>query len=157
MATYIVSGLARSGTSMMMRAISVAGVPAFHDEFRKADGRNPDGYFEHSAVFTGQPWEAEGRCVKVLFPHLDALPPGDYRVVCMTRNLGDVRESMRLPLPVSYLADMLAAGRETLDSRDDCEVLYVDYDDVVLRDGMSAVADFLGLDVDRMLSVVRSK
>ena len=95
--------------------------------------------------------------MKVLIPQLDHLPHGDYKVVFMTRNLADVRESMRLPLAVSYLADMLAAGRQTLDSREDCEVLYVDYDDVVLRDGMSAVADFLGLDVDRMLSVVRSK
>lgn len=154
MGTIVVSGLARSGTSMMMRAIDAAGVPAFHDDFRRADRRNPAGYFEHSAVFTGKPWDAEGMCVKVLAPHLPAMPPGEYRVVFMRRDLDAVRKSMGTPMTAGELRAERTAAECCVAGRGDCDVLYADYDDVVGVGGMDAVAEFLGLDVDRMLSIV---
>jgi hypothetical protein len=46
----IVSGLPRSGTSMMMRMIQAAGIPALTDHLRAADEDNPHGYFELEAV-----------------------------------------------------------------------------------------------------------
>jgi hypothetical protein len=46
----IVSGLPRSGTSMMMRMLVEGGVPVITDELRRADSDNPNGYFEFETV-----------------------------------------------------------------------------------------------------------
>jgi tetratricopeptide (TPR) repeat protein len=45
----VVSGLPRSGTSMMMQALVAGGLQAFVDDKRPADENNPKGYFEHAA------------------------------------------------------------------------------------------------------------
>ena len=41
----IVSGLPRSGTSMMMQAIEGGGISALTDNIREKDEDNPKGYF----------------------------------------------------------------------------------------------------------------
>ena len=46
----IVSGLPRSGTSMMMRMLEAGGLPALIDNMRQADDDNPRGYYEFEAV-----------------------------------------------------------------------------------------------------------
>jgi len=43
---YIVSGLERSGTSLMMQILKASGIPVAYDETRKKDKNNPKGYFE---------------------------------------------------------------------------------------------------------------
>src|SRR5262249_20127115 len=45
----IVSGLPRSGTSMLMQMLVAGGLPALTDGVREADSDNPRGYFEHEA------------------------------------------------------------------------------------------------------------
>ena len=46
----VVSGLPRSGTSMMMKMLDAAGLPILTDHERSADEDNPGGYFEHERV-----------------------------------------------------------------------------------------------------------
>ena len=46
----IVSGLPRSGTSLMMQMLDRGGIPAVTDEVRAADRDNPRGYFEFERV-----------------------------------------------------------------------------------------------------------
>src|SRR6266480_4138670 len=46
----IVSGLPRSGTSLMMQMLEAAGLPAMTDHERKADIDNPGGYYEWEAI-----------------------------------------------------------------------------------------------------------
>ncbi|HLO14893.1 MAG TPA: hypothetical protein VK206_08690, partial [Anaerolineales bacterium] len=46
----VVSGLPRSGTSMMMKMLAEGGVPIITDELRRADPDNPNGYFEFETV-----------------------------------------------------------------------------------------------------------
>jgi len=46
----IVSGLPRSGTSMMMRMREAGGIPALIDNIRKPDEDNPRGYYEYEPV-----------------------------------------------------------------------------------------------------------
>ena len=48
---YVVSGLPRSGTSMMMRMLAAGGIPTFTDEERVADIDNPLGYYELERVW----------------------------------------------------------------------------------------------------------
>ena len=46
----VVSGLPRSGTSMAMKMLTAAGLPAVVDDVRTADEDNPRGYFEDERV-----------------------------------------------------------------------------------------------------------
>jgi sulfotransferase family protein len=92
----IVSGLPRSGTSMMMRMVEAGGVPLLTDRLRGADEDNPHGYFELEAVKATKQdasWVegAVGRAVKVVHLLLPELPADrEYRVVMMNRDLDEV-------------------------------------------------------------------
>jgi hypothetical protein len=97
----IVSGLPRSGTSMMMQMLAAGGVAVVSDGVRTADASNPSGYFELEAVKTlDKPGDrrwlagARGRAVKVVSPLLEHLPESfDYRVIFMERPLAEVLAS----------------------------------------------------------------
>jgi hypothetical protein len=92
----IVSGLPRSGTSLMMQMLAAGGMPVLTDGERQADPDNPRGYFEWERIklLPKQPdciAEAEGKVVKVISQLLFALPAGrDYRIVFMQRPLEEV-------------------------------------------------------------------
>lgn len=97
----VVSGLPRSGTSMMMRMLVAGGVPALVDGVREADVSNPNGYFEFEPVkgldkdgdLTWLPG-ARGKAVKIISQLLTWLPERyDYRVVFMHRDLDEVLAS----------------------------------------------------------------
>src|ERR1700723_3759963 len=92
----IVSGLPRSGTSLMMQMLSAGGMPVVTDGERVADEDNPRGYFEWERVklLPQQPEliaEAEGKAVKVISQLLFSLPADrDYRIIFMERPLTEV-------------------------------------------------------------------
>jgi hypothetical protein len=97
----IVSGLPRSGTSMMMRMLEAGGVPIMSDAEREADIDNPKGYFEYERVKdlekeTDKSYVREGRgqALKVISFLIKDLPDdNDYRVIFMRRNLDEVLSS----------------------------------------------------------------
>src|SRR5882757_5861307 len=112
----IVSGLPRSGTSLMMQMLQAGGMQLLTDGLRTSDEHNPRGYFEHEKVKHGRndlSWleQAGGKAVKVihlLLPHLPA--DRNYRVIFMVRNLEEVIASQRVMLkqqrrPAATLAD----------------------------------------------------
>jgi hypothetical protein len=92
----IVSGLPRSGTSLMMQMLAAGGLPVLSDGERRADSDNPRGYFEWERIklLPQQPGciaEAEGKVVKVISQLLFALPAGpEYRIIFMQRTLAEV-------------------------------------------------------------------
>jgi len=92
----IVSGLPRSGTSLMMQMLAAGGVPILSDGERVPDADNPRGYCEWERIkqLPKEPAcieEAEGRAVKVISQLLFALPAGrDYRIIFMERPLPEV-------------------------------------------------------------------
>lgn len=100
----IVSGLPRSGTSMMMQLLAAAGIPAYTDGRRIPDEDNPRGYFEHEQAIRlheSSDWlpEARGKAVKIVAQLLPRLPATeDYRIVFMHRNLEEVVASQRAML-----------------------------------------------------------
>jgi hypothetical protein len=100
----IVSGLPRSGTSMMMRMLEQSGVPLLVDHIRQADEDNPNGYFEFEAVKTTKQdpsWlkESEGKAVKMVYRLLYDLPKTrSYRVLFMRRDLKEVLASQKVML-----------------------------------------------------------
>ena len=92
----VVSGLPRSGTSMMMQMLEAGGLTPFTDDQRAADASNPRGYYEHERVKSlarDNAWieEADGHVIKVIAQLLHHLPDGPaYRVVFMERDLDEV-------------------------------------------------------------------
>lgn len=97
----IVSGLPRSGTSMMMRMLEAGGVPVLVDNIRVADDDNPRGYYEYEPVKQTKrdaTWVplAVGHAVKMVYRLLYDLPAGqEYRVVFMRRRLEEVLASQK--------------------------------------------------------------
>ncbi|HTT21241.1 MAG TPA: hypothetical protein VMG82_20085 [Candidatus Sulfotelmatobacter sp.] len=92
----IVSGLPRSGTSLMMQMLVAGGMTPLSDGERVADTDNPRGYLEWERIKTlptdpGCIAEAEGKVVKVISRLLLSLPPGhDYRVIHATTSARSV-------------------------------------------------------------------
>jgi len=98
----IVSGVPRSGTSLMMSMLVAGGLEPLQDGVRAADEDNPRGYFELEAVKrlkedAGWVRGAAGKVVKVVHVHVRNLPREGvaYRVVLMRRDLGEVLRSQR--------------------------------------------------------------
>lgn len=92
----VVSGLPRSGTSLMMQMLAAGGMAVLTDGERQADADNPRGYFEweHIKLLPRQPdciAEAEGKVVKVISQLVFALPASrEYRIIFMQRPLTEV-------------------------------------------------------------------
>lgn len=98
----VVSGLPRSGTSMMMKMLAEGGVPILTDELRSADTDNPNGYFELETVKqmpAGKvDWleNAGGKAVKVISALLEYLPARySYRIIFMEREIREILASQR--------------------------------------------------------------
>ncbi len=97
----VVSGLPRSGTSLMMQMLAAGGMPLLTDGIRAADEDNPKGYFEFEPVKrtrSDTSWllQAEGRAVKIIYALLRDLPAThEYRVVLMRRDLDETIASQR--------------------------------------------------------------
>ena len=95
----IVSGLPRSGTSLMMQMLVAGGMTALSDGERKPDTDNPKGYLEWERIKQlpkepGLITEAEGRVVKVISQLILSLPDGpEYRIVFMQRPMAEVLKS----------------------------------------------------------------
>jgi len=95
----IVSGLPRSGTSLMMQMLTAGGLTALTDGERKPNEDNPKGYLEWERIkqLPKDPSlikEAEGKVVKVISQLLLSLPDGhEYKIVFMQRPLPEVLKS----------------------------------------------------------------
>ena len=128
----VVSGLPRSGTSLVMQMLEAGGLPPLQDPLdagahRTADQSNPRGYYELDAVRrlrSGAPWigQAEGRAVKVVAPLLALLPADrEYRVVFVLRELDEILQSQsamlgRLGRPAGDPAVLRSAFARQLDA-----------------------------------------
>ena len=116
----VVSGLPRSGTSMMMKMLEAGGLPVAIDGLRAADTDNPEGYYELERVKDldkgDVAWvdELQGQGVKVISALLEYLPPAHtYQVIFMHRNLQEVLRSQRR---------MLQHRGEAVDAVSDAEI-----------------------------------
>lgn len=100
----IVSGLPRSGTSLLMQMLAAGGYPVLCDDERRADEDNPRGYFEYTPVRRLEQdnrWlaQAEGKALKVVSPLLYHLPKDfDYCLIFIQRPLDEVLRSQAMML-----------------------------------------------------------
>ena len=175
----VVSGLPRSGTSMMMKMLDAADLPIMTDHERTADEDNPKGYFEYERVkdLKQEPdksWvaQARGKVLKVISHLLEDLPDDNfYRVVLMRRDFDEIIASQNKMLknreednPVEDEAAKEAYIRHLVDvrfmvrKRDNFEMIEVQYAQALAapRSFVNDVNEFLGgdLDTEAMMTVV---
>jgi hypothetical protein len=158
---YVVTGLPRSGTSMLMRMLNAGGMPVLRDESRSPDAHNPHGYFEYEAVrriHEDASWlpAARGKAIKVVAPLLRHLPSHyRYAAIFMRRPLSEIiisqarmlgRKSDGDPGLQHLLASELNQVLGWLGLQTNWRVLCLDYH-AVLREPETAagqISDFIG-------------
>ena len=103
-AITIVSGLPRSGTSMMMKMLEAGGMEVMVDNVRKADDDNPQGYYELERVKQikeDTSWldSVHGKAVKMVSMLLYDLPADrNYNILFMKRDIDEILVSQRIML-----------------------------------------------------------
>ncbi len=174
----VVSGLPRSGTSMMMKMLDAAGLPILTDKIRAADEDNPKGYHEFERVKKlreDKAWlpEAVGKVVKIIsFLLLEVPEEYHYKVIFMRRAVPEVLKSQRQMLirrgeDPDTTDDARMAGLYEkhlkqvyawIEKRPSVDVVYVNHRDAIEkpREVAHGVNAFLGggLDEDVMAAVV---
>lgn len=175
----IVSGLPRSGTSMMMKMLEAGGLAPLTDNLRTADDDNPKGYYEFERVKKMSDgdvsWvqDAPGKAVKVISALLEHLPSGyEYRVLFMQRKMEEILASQHKMLvrsgkPTDKVSDEqlaamyakhLAKVKAWLNEQSNFSVLNLDYNDILAdpQEHCNQVNQFLGeaLDPRKMVAIV---
>ena len=174
----VVSGLPRSGTSMLMKMLAAGGLEPLTDGIRQADEDNPGGYYELEQVKQlneNKNWleTAAGKAVKIISQLLQSLP-GDqrFKIVFALREMHEILASQREMLKrrgqtsdgvadeeiAAVFAGHLQEIKLWLGAQEHMDVFYVEYA-AVLRDplGESAkIKDFLDLPLNdlQMAAVV---
>jgi hypothetical protein len=117
----IVSGLPRSGTSLMMQMLEAGGMDILTDGIRKIDKNNPWGYYEFEKVKNlgkDNSWLnlCNGKVVKIISILLYDLPTDrKYNVIFMKRNLQEVLASQRKMLDNLQLVEDNQADEKLAD------------------------------------------
>ena len=161
---YIVSGLERSGTSLIMQLLRAGGVPcAFDTASRPPDDNNPRGYFEleggkiisrlREGAFPLTDYR--GQFIKITAYGMKFLPPGKYCVIYTERNIEEVLDSME---KMAKIQDTDREGTKAafiklnemikgqLGGRQDVNLLLVNYNAIVRETApeIRRIADFVG-------------
>lgn len=166
----IVSGLPRSGTSMMMQMLHAGGVETLNDQLRTPDDNNPKGYFEFDPVkrlATDQSWlpQAKGKAVKIIAQLLVHLPQDfNYKIVFMDRDINEVLVSQQKMLgklnqvnakafPTGLydtFQKQLAKMDAWVASQPNVNMLKLKYADVVANpeEAAESISSFLGMELD---------
>ncbi len=170
---YIVSGLERSGTSLMMQILEEAGFPVDYDNSRKIDEHNPNGYYE---LYNGKILnllnkldleQFDDSTIKITSHGLKDLPEGDYKVIYMIRNLDEIYESQEKMLNgkqhntdkdnvINILHKININAMEELSVRNDIKMIYIRYD-ILMEDPeceLARLSDFLRFDVSQGINVI---
>jgi hypothetical protein len=172
----IVSGLPRSGTSLMMQMLDNGGVIVVTDQIRSADTDNPKGYYEYEPVKTikrDTSWlpATRGKAFKMVSQLLYDLPPSErYRIIFMERDLDETLRSQekmltrlgRSPAPREAIklafSQHLERLHEWLQRQGNMAVFRVSYNDLLERPREQAerVQEFLGgtMDIGEMVTTV---
>jgi len=176
---YIVSGIERSGTSMLMQILCAGGVPVSFDDSRPSDQSNPKGYYElaggkiiNKLIDGTFPLEDyKGKFVKITAYGLKYLPEGNYMVIYSERNIEEILDSMEKMAGIKdknreetreAFIKLNRMIKKQITSRNDTEVLLVNYNKILSnpRESIKNIQDFIGLSenvIYKMIKVVDDK
>lgn len=177
---YIISGLERSGTSMLMQILKAGNIPVgFDDKLRSSDLNNPKGYYElEGGKIINQLIEGtfplnnyKGVFIKITAYGLKYLPPGKYNIIYSERNIEEILDSME------KMAEIKDENREEtkkaflklnnminnqLKNRGDMEVLFVNYNQILSdpENNIRKIQSFLHIsenDINKMIEAVDNR
>lgn len=173
---YIVSGLERSGTSMLMQILYTGDIEISFDHLRKPDDNNPRGYFELNggkiinSIINGD-FEFDkykAKFIKITAYGLKFLPQGKYKIIYCDRNIEEVLDSMEKMMGMkdrnredtkkSFITLNTMIKKE-INNRKDTKILYINYNDILLdpEKNIKKILNFLNLsypNLDKMIAVV---
>ena len=174
----VVSGLPRSGTSLLMQMLFAGGMEIYSDQKRPADENNPRGYYEHETVKNLHKnasflQEVQGKAVKIISSHLMYLPQSfQYNILFLRRNLDEIILSQNIMLeklnakvdnenPEEIKKEFLRhlhAVHLWLQQQENVRFIYVDHSSIINEPGRTAeyITEFLQIDLDipKMTAVV---
>ncbi len=163
----IVSGLPRSGTSLMMQMLDKGGMNLLTDHNRKSDESNPKGYYEYEpvmAIHKNNDWLhlARNKSVKVVAPLLKFLDPKyRYKVVFMNRDITEVMKSQQKMIgkdPDVLSIRLFESCRNQLkfteswkEKEPGVELIYVNYKDALNNtdEVIKKVVSFIGIALNK--------
>ena len=162
----IVSGLPRSGTSMMMQMLTSGGLEALTDDVRTKDANNPKGYFEYEKVKSlaqNADWLnlAQGKALKVIAQLVPFLPEQfHYKIIMMHRDIKEILTSQQkmlgkdtavIPFALADIfAKQLQETEQFIASQPNMEVLPIHYKKVIDAplEQANNIASFLNMDLN---------
>ncbi len=174
----IVSGLPRSGTSMMMKMLEAGGMQALTDNIRTADEDNPKGYYEFEKVKQiehDQSWlpDARGKVVKMIAALLKHLPSNyTYKVIFIRRKIEEILASQKQMLIRRKKASDTVSDEKMAElfrmhlqqvtawiaKQPNFDIMYVSYNEILENpvEQVSTINQFLGhtLDTESMVGVI---
>ncbi len=173
---YIVSGLERSGTSMVMQILLAGGAPVAFDNSRLTDQNNPKGYYEleggkiiNRLIDGTFPLnEYKGKFIKITSYGLKYLPPGDYKIIYSERNIEEILDSMEKMANINdtnreetreSFVKLNGMIKNYIREREDIEVLIVNYNNILSEPSINIkkIYDFLGfadINLKKMIDAV---
>ena len=176
---YIVSGLERSGTSLLMQILRAGGIPTSFSDSRPADENNPKGYYEleggkvidRLTDGTFPLDEFKGKFIKITAYGLKFLPPGKYKIIYSERNIEEILDSMEKMIGKKdnnreetrkTFIKLNNIIRNQIQDREDIEVIIINYNEIISnpKDNINKMLYFLGVSgeiLGKMVDVVDNR
>ena len=173
---YIVSGLERSGTSMLMQILHAGGIPCAFDNSRPADEFNPKGYYEleggkiiNKLIEKNFPIKKyKGRFIKITSYGLKFLPKGKYKIIYSERDFDEILDSMERMMKkkeknrVESKKNLIKLNnmiKKEIQEKKETDVLFVNYNNILKnpKQNIKKILDFLNLpynNLDKMVKAV---
>jgi len=170
---YIVSGLERSGTSMLMQILNAGGLPCAFDDSRRPDVNNPKGYYELeggkiiSKLMDGSfPLDKyKGKIIKITAYGIKFLPPGRYKIIYSERNIEEILDSMEKMAKIKdnereetkkafqALNNMI---KNQMQEREDMKLLFVNYNKILSNpsENIKKIHEYLGIPEKNLSSMI---
>ena len=176
---YIVSGIERSGTSMLMQMLANAGIPVSRDESRPPDENNPKGYYELEGgkiinkIMDGSFnfFVYKGNFIKITAYGLKFLPIGTYKIIYSERDIEEILDSMEKMAQITdenrqetkeIFLKLNTMIKNMIKNRNDIDVLFINYNKILNHpeEELNKIAEFLNLsnlNVNSMIQTIDKK
>jgi hypothetical protein len=172
---YIVSGLERSGTSLLMQILNEGKIPISYDNKRPPDQFNPKGYFEleggkiinkiANKNFSFDKYT--GKFIKITSYGIKFLPPGKYKILYSERNYEEIVESMEKMTgkvdsnkkeTMENIEKLNRLIKKEMKNRIDINFITINYNDTILNPekNIKKILDFLNLPKDNIENMVNA-
>jgi hypothetical protein len=173
---YIVSGIERSGTSMIMQILNAGGIPTGFDDARPYDKNNPKGYYEleggkiiNRLMNKTFPFEQyKGEFIKITCYGLKFLPKAKYKIIYSGRNIEEILDSMEKMMGKKdekredtkkifiKLNNMI---KKLIQERDDIDYLFVNYNKILAnpKENIKKIHQYLKMpeeSLEKMINIV---